>query len=195
MCTAYSAPHDCAPCLVHLLTEETKLHNTSDPTRNAVTAAFISTCAGPLVTAWYALLKAGDDELDIQATHRRELYKAMAQMGTFMLDWDMKRPGGPDAGGLLHGSRLSAGDAMIWPWMPRLVVQQAYRGVPAGDVELGAAIVAELGEGAASAADRFLDWKAACAEHPAVQRTTTDGDAEYFIEAFRSYRGRNAQRK
>lgn len=118
----------------------------------------------------------------------------MTQAGTFMLDWDMKRPGGTDAGGLLHGSRMSAGDAMIWPWMPRLVVQQAYRDVPESDADLAATIITELGEEVAPAVDRFFVWKAACAEQPAVQRTTADGDAEHYIEAFSSFRGRNAQR-
>ena len=180
---------------IHPLPDDTKLQNTSNPTYNAVTSAFISSCVGPLVTAWYALIKAGDDELDIQASHRHALYRAMAEIGTFMLYWDKKRPGGTEAGGLLHGARISAGDTMIWPWIPRLVVQQAYRGVPANDTDLAAAIITQLGEEVAPAVDRFFVWKTACAKQPAVLRTTAEGDAEHYIEAFSAFRGRNAQRK
>lgn len=173
-------------------TAEKKLQGYGDALADAASALFAGN-ASSLIQGWYGWLMAGEEDRETQEQKKKVLFNAMVSMGKFMLDWDQKRPAGPEGGALLHGDRVSSGDILVWPWIHRFPVLCFYRGLPNDDAVLREAVVEVLGGEAGPAMDRFFAWRAACNEHPSFKRTMWDRDAEYFIEQYAAYKGKNAQ--
>lgn len=130
---------------------------------------FVDSVAGPLIKAFYTLLKAQDP-----ADHGKlaeDFTGALRAIGSKLLANDADGAGGP----FFLGSQLGFAETLVWPWIRRVNALTVHRGynIPAA------------GEDAALA--RFHTWKEAIEAHPAVQGTFEEGDEEFYAEVYTVY--------
>ena len=129
--------------------------------------------AGPLIRAFYTLLK--EQDASLHAEQSQKFTDALKGIGAHLLEHDATLEGGAAAGGLFMGGALTFADILVWPWVRRINALTKHRGytVPA------AADDAQLA--------RFAAWQAAVEAHPAVKGTFEEGDEEYYAEQYNSY--------